>query len=65
MDCLFCKIANGEIKSYTIYEDELVRVFLDIHPNVDGHLLITPKKHYVDINDFDPSLSSHMTEVAS
>lgn len=38
-DCLFCKIVKGEIPSYTVYEDEKVKVFLDINPNNDGHLL--------------------------
>ena len=43
MDCLFCKIIEGSIPSKTIYEDELVKVFLDINPNTNGHCLIIPK----------------------
>ena len=35
-DCLFCKIINGEIPSYTIYEDDIVKVFLDINPSKNG-----------------------------
>ena len=46
MDCLFCKIINGDISSYTIFEDELVKVFLDINPNTNGHTLIIPKKTF-------------------
>lgn len=53
MDCVFCKIIKGEIPSYTVYEDDLVKVFLDIQPNTNGHLLIIPKKHILDINDMD------------
>lgn len=53
MDCLFCKIINGEIPAYIIYEDELTKVFLDTHPDVNGHMLIVPKKHIVDLNDLD------------
>lgn len=53
MDCLFCKINNNEIPSYTVYEDDVVKVFLDIHPHVNGHMLIIPKKHCVDILDID------------
>jgi histidine triad (HIT) family protein len=53
MDCIFCKIINNEIPSYTVYEDDIVKVFLDIHPNVNGHMLIIPKKHYTDIFDID------------
>ena len=47
MDCIFCKIINNEIPSYTIYEDELVKVILDINPSVDGHALIIPKKQEI------------------
>ena len=45
---VFCKIINNEIPSYTIYEDEIVKVFLDVNPNHTGHTLIVPKKHYQD-----------------
>ena len=44
-DCIFCKIANGEIPSATIYEDEDFRVILDILPASKGHALIIPKQH--------------------
>lgn len=53
MDCLFCKIINGDIPSYKIYENEYVFAFLDINPDTDGHTLIIPKKHYKDIEDID------------
>ncbi len=53
MDCLFCKIINNEIPSYTIYEDEFVKCFLDINPKENGETLIVPKKHFVDNNDID------------
>ena len=53
MDCLFCKIINGDIPSYTIYEDEYVKCFLDISPVEKGHTLIVPKKHFVDNTDID------------
>lgn len=53
MDCIFCKINDGSINSYTIYEDELVRVFLDINPSSTGHCLVIPKKHFLDITDID------------
>lgn len=45
-DCIFCKIANGEIPSATIYEDNDFRVILDIAPAAKGHALILPKQHY-------------------
>jgi len=52
-NCLFCKIANGEIPSKTLYEDERIRVFLDIDQTQAGHTLIIPKKHYTDLDDID------------
>ena len=63
-DCLFCKIANGDIPSKTIYEDELVRVFLDINPVSDGHCLIIPKKHYENFLDVEDEILTHSREVA-
>lgn len=45
MDCIFCKIANGEIPGTTLYEDDKVRVILDINPTVYGHALVIPKTH--------------------
>ena len=48
-DCIFCKIANGEIPSSTIYEDDDFRVILDIFPASRGHALIIPKQHARDL----------------
>ena len=48
-DCIFCKIAAGEIPSKTIYEDESYKVILDLGPAAKGHALILPKEHYADI----------------
>ena len=53
MDCLFCKIVNGDIPSYKIYEDEIVYAFLDINPDSNGHTLIIPKKHFLDLDEID------------
>ena len=63
MDCLFCKIIEGSIPSKTIYEDDMVKVFLDINPNTDGHMLIVPKKHVVTVDDIDTELTSHIVEI--
>lgn len=46
-NCIFCKLANSEIPSAKIYEDENFFAFLDIKPVADGHLLIIPKKHII------------------
>lgn len=53
MECIFCKIINNEIPSYTIYEDEYVKCFLDINPTGNADTLIIPKKHFVDNSDID------------
>jgi len=50
-DCIFCKIVKGEIPSYTLYEDDKIKVFLDINPVSRGHSLYIPKKHYKTIDE--------------
>lgn len=49
MDCLFCKIAQGEISSEVVFEDGEVKVFKDIHPKAPAHLLVIPKIHIQSI----------------
>lgn len=56
MDCIFCKIAGGEIPSATLYEDEEFRVMLDIGPATRGHALILPKKHCANIYEMPEAL---------
>lgn len=51
--CLFCSIANHEIQSNIIYEDEKICCFLDLDPINEGHILIIPKKHYLDVDELD------------
>lgn len=53
MNCVFCKILNGELPSYKIYEDEYTYAFLDIAKDVDGHTIVIPKKHVTNILDCD------------
>jgi histidine triad (HIT) family protein len=62
--CLFCKIINKDIPCYNIYEDDIVLVFLDINPDTNGHMLIVPKKHYLDINDIDLEVLKHINKIA-
>ena len=64
MECIFCKIFQGEIPSKVLYEDEFLKVIMDINPTVDGHALIIPKKHYTDYVELDPNIITHMWEVA-
>ena len=49
MDCIFCKLANGEIPTATLYEDDEFRVILDQGPATKGHALILPKNHAANI----------------
>ena len=48
-DCIFCKLANGEIPTNSIYEDDDFKVILDAAPATKGHSLIIPKQHYKDM----------------
>lgn len=57
MDCIFCKIANGEIPSATLYEDEDFRVILDVGPASYGHALLLPKKHYANLFELPEELA--------
>lgn len=57
-DCIFCKIANGEIPSSTVYEDEDFRVILDLGPAAKGHALILPKEHFKDVCELDPAVAA-------
>jgi histidine triad (HIT) family protein len=52
-DCLFCKIAAGDIKPDVVYEDENVLAFRDINPQAPVHLVIIPKRHVATLNDLD------------
>lgn len=64
MECLFCKIINGEIPTLKLYEDELVMVIMDAYPNVDGHTLIIPKKHYDTFMDIPDDLLCHINSIS-
>jgi len=57
-DCIFCKIIKGDIPSYTVYEDDMVKAFLDISQGTPGHTLVIPKTHVPDIFAYDNDLAS-------
>lgn len=57
--CIFCKIANGEIPSKTLYEDEEFRVILDLGPATKGHALILPKNHYANLYELPEDTAAH------
>ena len=64
-NCIFCKIANGDIPSSTIYEDDSFRVILDLSPATKGHALILPKQHMSDIFEMDETTASKIFVLAS
>lgn len=57
-NCIFCKIAAGEIPSATLYEDDDFRVILDIEPASKGHALILPKEHYANLYELDDAVAA-------
>lgn len=57
-NCIFCKIASGIQPCLKIYEDEYTISFMDTAKDVDGHILVIPKEHYINILDCDPDISS-------
>ncbi|MBQ2904520.1 MAG: histidine triad nucleotide-binding protein [Clostridia bacterium] len=68
MDCLFCKIINGDIPSSKVYEDDKVLAFNDIEPQAPVHILIIPKEHIAsaaEINAGNSGLVAHVFEVAA
>lgn len=64
-DCIFCKIANGEIPSATVYEDSICRVILDVNPANKGHALIIPKEHFDNIYSMDAETAAKIFTIAT
>lgn len=66
-DCIFCKIANGQIPTQLVYEDDLVAAFNDLNPVAPVHILIVPKAHIasaLELNEDNKSVVGHIFEVA-
>ena len=63
-DCLFCKIAAGELPAHKIYEDELAFAFLDKHPINPGHILVIPKEHRENFYDLSDPVYQTVFETA-
>ncbi len=67
-NCIFCKIAAGEIPAKLVYQDDLLIAFHDINPQAPHHLLLVPRKHIattLDIEDEDMELIGHIYRVAA
>ena len=63
-NCIFCKIANGEIPAATLYEDDDFRVILDLGPASKGHALILPKEHYANLYELPDELAAKVIILA-
>ncbi len=63
-NCIFCKLAAGEIPSKTLYEDEQFRVILDLGPATKGHALIIPKEHYANLYELPENLAADAMKLA-
>ena len=63
-NCIFCKIAGGEIPSATVYEDSEFRVILDLGPASRGHALILPKEHFKDLCELDEQVAAKVLPLA-
>lgn len=63
-NCIFCKIANGEIPAKTIYEDDKFRVILDLGPATKGHALILPKDHYANLYELPEETAGEVFQLA-
>jgi histidine triad (HIT) family protein len=64
-DCLFCKIVNGELPGDIVYQDDKILVFKDLYPKAEVHLLVIPKKHFIDLPDIaeqDPEMLAYMMQ---
>ena len=63
MDCLFCKIIEGEIPSSKVYEDDAVYAFLDIHPMAPVHVLVVPKEHIASADGINAQNSASVARI--
>ena len=63
-DCIFCKIANGEIPAKTLYEDADFRVILDLGPATKGHALVLPKEHAANLYELPVDIAAKVLPVA-
>jgi len=63
-ECLFCNIANGKDHAYVIYQNNHISCFLDIDPISEGHVLIVPKQHLIEIDTFDMLTTNNLMAAA-
>lgn len=63
-NCRFCQLANAEIPAHVVFEDDFICCFLAKKPISEGHVLIVPKKHYVELEELDKQTREHIMEVS-
>lgn len=61
-NCIFCKIIRGEIPASVVFEDDHCLAFMDVFPISEGHCLLIPKKHFVNMFDVDPDVVAHLAK---
>lgn len=62
-ECIFCKIIKNELPSKTIYEDDLIKIIMNINPSTNGHLLVLPKEHVVTLMDTKNEVITHSLDI--
>lgn len=62
--CIFCDIANKKLEANIVYEDEVVMAFLDCDPINEGHVLLIPKAHYLDVDEMPADVLKHLMEIS-
>ncbi len=63
-DCIFCRVIEGSLPSSIIYEDEQAVAFMDIMPINPGHVLVVPRKHFVELSELDEDTGAHLFRIA-
>lgn len=63
-DCLFCRIARGDLPAHVLYQDDAIMAFLDLHPIREGHALVIPRAHHVWFEDLPVELATRITTCA-
>lgn len=62
-NCIFCKIIDDKIPSKTVYEDDLIKIIMNINPNTNGHLLVLPKIHVENLFDTSNDIITHSLDI--
>lgn len=62
-NCIFCKIIDDKIPSKTVYEDDLIKIIMNINPNTNGHLLVLPKTHVENLFDTSNDIITHSLDI--